>query len=117
MHPAVSVILFTSASGGGYFMLALLGLFGWGGTVNPDPLSGWVAFIWSLGMIAGGLLSSTLHLGRPERAWRAFSQWRTSWLSREGVLSVFTFLPAGMYAIGWLFLTEVWGWWGLLAAL
>jgi sulfite dehydrogenase (quinone) subunit SoeC len=117
MHPAVSVILFTSASGGGYFMLALLGLFGWGGTVNPDPLSGWVAFIWSLGMIAGGLLSSTLHLGRPERAWRAFSQWRTSWLSREGVLSVFTFLPAGVYAIGWLFLTEVWGWWGLLAAL
>ena len=33
-----------------------------------------------------GLLSSTFHLGHPERAWRAFSQWRISWLSREGVL-------------------------------
>ncbi len=39
----------------------------------------------ALGLIAAGLLSSTGHLGRPERAWRAFSQWRSSWLSREGV--------------------------------
>ena len=40
-------------------------------------------------LIGSGLLSSTLHLGHPERAWRALSQWRSSWLSREGVLSVF----------------------------
>jgi len=26
------------------------------------------------------------HLGRPERAWRAATQWRTSWLSREVML-------------------------------
>ena len=63
---------------------------------------------WSLGMVTVGLVSSTLHLGHPERAWRAFSQWRSSWLSREGVLAVFTFLPAGIYAIGWLFLGELW---------
>lgn len=117
MHPALSVILFTSATGGGYFMLALLGLFGWADAINPDAASGWIACVWSLGLIGAGLLSSTLHLGHPERAWRAFSQWRSSWLSREGVLSVFTFLPAGLFAIGWLFWGEIWGWWGLLAAL
>jgi DMSO reductase anchor subunit len=117
MHPALSVILFTSASGGGYAMLALLGLFGFGGALSPDPLSGWVAFVWSLGMVTFGLVSSTLHLSHPERAWRAFSQWRSSWLSREGVLSLFTFVPAGIYAIGWLFVGEVWQWVGLLLSL
>ncbi len=117
MHPALSVILFTSASGGGYFMLALLGLFGAGGVLSPDPLSGWIAFVWSLGMVTFGLVSSTVHLGHPERAWRAFSQWRSSWLSREGVLAVFTFLPAGIYAIGWLFLGSIWRWAGLVLSL
>jgi sulfite dehydrogenase (quinone) subunit SoeC len=114
MHPAFSVILFTSLSGAGYFMLALLGLFGASGMVTPDPLSGWIAFVWALGAVTAGLLSSTLHLGHPERAWRAFSQWRSSWLSREGVLSVFTFVPAGLYAIGWLFFGDLWRWLGAL---
>jgi DMSO reductase anchor subunit len=48
------------------------------------------------------LLSSTFHLGRPERAWRAFSQWRSSWLSREGVASVVTFVPALIFGALWL---------------
>jgi DMSO reductase anchor subunit len=117
MHPALSVILFTSASGGGYAMLALLGLFGAGGALSPDPLSGWIAFVWSLGMVTFGLVSSTLHLSHPERAWRAFSQWRSSWLSREGVLALFTYVPAGLYAIGWLFLGQIWQWIGLLLSL
>jgi DMSO reductase anchor subunit len=114
MHPALSVIFFTSASGGGYAMLALLGLFGAGGALSADPLSGWIAFVWSLSAVTFGLVSSTLHLTHPERAWRAFSQWRSSWLSREGVLAVMTFVPAGIYAIGWLFLGEIWRWPGLL---
>jgi DMSO reductase anchor subunit len=46
-------------------------------------------------LVTLGLLSSTFHLGHPERAWRAFSQWRSSWLSREGVAAVATYLPAG----------------------
>jgi DMSO reductase anchor subunit len=54
-------------------------------------------------LAVGGLASSVLHLGRPERAWRAFSQWRSSWLSREGVFSVLTFLPAAVFGIGWVF--------------
>ncbi len=117
MHPALSVILFTTASGGGYAMLALLGLFGAGGALSPDPLSGWIAFVWSLGMVTFGLVSSTVHLSHPERAWRAFSQWRSSWLSREGVLAVFTFLPAGIYAIGWLFFGQIWRWAGALLSM
>ena len=56
----------------------------------------------ALGLVTAGLLSSTMHLGRPERAWRAFSQWRTSWLSREGVASVVTFIPATLFAVGWI---------------
>jgi DMSO reductase anchor subunit len=48
------------------------------------------------------LASSAFHLGRPERAWRAFSQWRSSWLSREGVFSALTFLPVAIFGIGWV---------------
>jgi DMSO reductase anchor subunit len=47
----------------------------------------------ALVLVAGGLLSSTLHLGNPQRAWRALSQWRSSWLSREGVMAILTFVP------------------------
>ena len=103
MHPAYSVIFFTSASGGGYMLLMLLGLLGALGFLPPLPLLGWIAFGVALSMVTAGLLSSTLHLGHPERAWRAFSQWRSSWLSREGVLSVVTYVPAGLYAILWIF--------------
>jgi DMSO reductase anchor subunit len=84
MHPAPSVILFSTLSGAGFGLLFFLGL-GW-----PAPL-GLTAFLWfGLGyaLAVGGLISSTLHLGHPERAWRAFSQWRSSWLSREGVAAV-----------------------------
>lgn len=102
MHPAYSVILFTTASGAGYGLLALLGLVGF----NHGPASslwfGAVALVIALGLITLGLLSSTFHLGRPARAWRAFSQWRSSWLSREGVASVVTFAPALLFGALWL---------------
>jgi DMSO reductase anchor subunit len=45
-------------------------------------------------LVSIGLIASLWHLGKPKRAWRAFSQWRTSWLSREGVAAVVTYLPA-----------------------
>lgn len=102
MHPAYSVILFTTASGAGYGLLALLGLVGF----NHGPASsvwfGAVAIVIALGLITLGLLSSTFHLGRPERAWRAFSQWRSSWLSREGIASMITFAPALLFGALWL---------------
>ena len=117
MHPAYSVIFFTSASGGGYMLLSLLGLFGAMGILPPDPMLGLIGFGIGLGMVTAGLLSSTFHLGHPERAWRAFSQWRSSWLSREGVLSVVTYAPAGLSAILWIFFGRISTVLGLLTAL
>ena len=101
MNPAYSVILFTTASGAGYGLLALLGLVGF----NHGPVSvfafGVTAIIIALGLITTGLLSSTFHLGHPERAWRALSQWRSSWLSREGVAAVATYIPAILFSATW----------------
>jgi sulfite dehydrogenase (quinone) subunit SoeC len=101
MHPALSVIFFTTASGAGYGLLALLGLAAPFGLLAPNRWFGVVSLALALGLITAGLLSSTAHLGRPERAWRAFSQWRSSWLSREGVMSLVTFIPAVVFAFGW----------------
>ena len=100
MHPAPSVIIFTTLSGIGFGLLFWLG-------IDPTPPTGWRAFFWfALGnaLSVGGLLSSTFHLGRSERAWRAFSQWRTSWLSREGVCAVAALLTLGVYAFALVFL-------------
>src|SRR3954469_7238611 len=89
MHPAPSIIVFTTLSGLGYGLAALLGL----GILDPAALSTKAAHLVALAMICGGLMSSTLHLGNPQRAWRALTQWRSSWLSREGVMAIATFLP------------------------
>jgi DMSO reductase anchor subunit len=104
MHPAFSVIFFTTASGAGYGMLMLFGILS-----HLAPISrGAMLFILvtALALVTLGLLSSTLHLGHPERAWRAFSQWRSSWLAREGVVSVATYVPSvvGLFAV--LFLSS-----------
>jgi DMSO reductase anchor subunit len=104
MHPAYSVIFFTTASGAGYGLLAWLGLLAAFGVAPPDPLFGFIAMGLATVLFTGGLLSSTAHLGRPERAWRAISQWRTSWLSREGVAAVATYAPAVVLALGWIIL-------------
>lgn len=115
MHPAYSVILFTTASGAGYGLLALLGLAGAFGGALPQRGFAAAALVLALGLILGGLLASTFHLGRPERAWRALSQWRSSWLSREGVLALAVFPPA--LAFGGLWLASPAGGDGLLAGL
>jgi DMSO reductase anchor subunit len=114
MHPALSVILFTTASGAGYGLLILLGLFGAFDVLPADRGFGVAAFVIALGLVTFGLLASSFHLGRPERAWRAFSQWRTSWLSREGVASVVTYAPTLAFAVGWVWLGTHGGGWGAL---
>lgn len=99
MHPAFSVLLFTTLSGAGY------GLLLWTGALillpyaqGRPPQQGVLPLLWAVLLATGfvlttaGLVSSLFHLGKPARAWRAFSQWRTSWLSREGVLAVATAL-------------------------
>jgi sulfite dehydrogenase (quinone) subunit SoeC len=99
VKPAPSVILFSTLSGLGFGFLALLGL-------GLIAVQGWPAFFhWGFGyaLAVGGLLASTFHLGHPERAWRAFSQWRSSWLSREGVAAVATLLILAPQALSdWL---------------
>lgn len=117
MHPSLSVIFFTTASGAGYGLLALLGVLAPFGVLPSDPLFGLVALALALGAITAGLVSSLFHLGQRQRAWRAFSQWRSSWLSREGVAAVVTYLPAGLFGSGWVFLGTVSKAAGLLAAL
>ena len=103
MHPALSIVFFTTASGAGFALLLLLGVLVPLGLLPPAASFGFAALAVAVVLAAGGLASSVLHLGRPERAWRAFSQWRSSWLSREGVFSVLTFLPAAAFGIGWVF--------------
>ncbi|EDP64851.1 DMSO reductase chain C [alpha proteobacterium BAL199] len=120
MHPAASVIFFTTASGAGYGLLFLLGIAGAAGLVPASLAFGLVGFTLAFGLITAGLLASTFHLGRPERAWRALSQWRSSWLSREGVAALVTYAPAGLFALGWVVFGEargIWGVFGLLGSL
>ena len=101
MHPAYSVIFFTVASGAGYGLLFLLALLALAGGLPEDLWFGGTALILALALVGAGLLSSTFHLGRPERAWRAFSQWRSSWLSREGVLAVASYPSALLFGGSW----------------
>jgi DMSO reductase anchor subunit len=116
MHPAPSVIIFTTFSGLGFGLLFWLG-------IDPTPPAGWVAFVfWLIAyvMAVGGLLSSTFHLGHPERFLKAFSQWRSSWLSREGIAAVTTLVAMGFYGLGLVFFGVAWqplGWLGAVGAL
>jgi len=93
MHPAFSVIFFTTISGCGYGLLFLLGL---GLAANVQMFGrteAWLVLGTGTLFAAAGLTSSLLHLGQPQRAWRALSQWRSSWLSREGVAALLSFVP------------------------
>jgi DMSO reductase anchor subunit len=95
MHPAFSVIFLTTLIGVGQGLF--LALF----TVEshvafaliPEQSHAFYAYgsVLSLAFLAAGLVASFWHLGRPERAWRAATRWRTSWLSREVIV-----LPAFM---------------------
>jgi DMSO reductase anchor subunit len=104
MHPALSIIVFTVSSGMGYGLLALTGVLV---ALRRLPDARWLgvaAVALALAAITLGLLSSARHLGHPERAGRALSQWRSSWLSREGVAALATFPPAG--ALGLMLLVD-----------
>ena len=103
MHPALSIVFFTTASGAGFALLLVLGLGEPLGLLPTSASFGFVALGLAVVLAAAGLASSAFHLGRPERAWRAFSQWRSSWLSREGVVAALTFLPAAVFGIAWVF--------------
>ena len=98
MNPAWSMIFFTTLAGAGQGLM--LALFGWdlaarvGLTPVPAPLVYAVGVALVLITCGVGLVAATFHLGHPLRAWRAMSQWRTSWLSREVIV-----LPALMAVV------------------
>ncbi len=95
MHPAPSIILFTSISGLGFGLLGVLCL-------GFPAVSGREAFLWFLAgyvLAGGGLSLSLFHLGQPTRALKAFTQWRSSWLSREAVVSILTLSVTGIQAL------------------
>ena len=105
MHPAISVIVFTVASGAGFGLLILAALFsafgiGGGLSLGETMIAGGLGLV----LATVGLLSSTFHLANPKNAWRAFNRFRTSWLSREGVFAVFFYPFAILYFGGLWFL-------------
>lgn len=109
MHPAFSVIFFTVASGAGFGLFSLLFIadtFKLGGGFSQDQLiaGGLIA----MALVVFGLLSSTFHLANPKNAWRAFSRFRTSWLSREGVFAM-AFMPLALiYLASIMFDAPLW---------
>jgi sulfite dehydrogenase (quinone) subunit SoeC len=115
MRPTFSIIVFTVLSGAGYglWLVLGLGLVAWWPRCRVEsgsagtPLGGLCVYpgILEQMLLAGfifvaiGLFSSVAHLGKPARAWRALSQWRSSWLSREGIAALLTFVPAILIAV------------------
>jgi DMSO reductase anchor subunit len=102
LHPALSIIFFTTFSGLGYGLLAAIGVLAPLGVLPVERSFAAAGILLALASLTAGLLSSTLHLGHPERAWRAMSQWRSSWLSREGVCALVTYVPALLFGLLWI---------------
>ena len=109
MHPAFSVIFLTTAIGvgQGLFLAVYSGQTYSAVNLLPTQESSFYitgAFL-ALGLLLVGLIASFFHLGHPERAWRAASQWRTSWLSREviflPIVMGLVFLYGLLHWLGW----------------
>lgn len=102
MHPAFSVIFLTTLIGvaQGLFTALMIGqtyeLTNSGLSFGNDFYMKGAALV--LFFMGGGLIASFFHLGRPERAWRSATMWRTSWLSREVIAIPFFMLVTFVYA-------------------
>lgn len=116
MHPAPSIIAFSTLSGLGFGLLFWLGI----GMPGSTGLVAFVFFAIAYVLAGGGLIASAFHLGHPERGLLAFTQWRSSWLSREAVCAVAALIVMGLYAIGRVFFAADWfglGWLGAALSL
>jgi len=116
MKPAWSVILLTTLIGAGqglFLALVSLQLHALAGLLPPGRSDALAvvgsAVAWAL--LAAGLVASFFHLGRPERAWRTATKWRTSWLAREVIV-----LPTFMAAVAVYGLLFAFGWNPVLAS-
>jgi sulfite dehydrogenase (quinone) subunit SoeC len=98
LRPALSVLLLTTLIGVGQglfiALFAVLLATAAGRLLPADATFHRGGALVALAFLAGGLVASFFHLGRPERAWRAATKWRTSWLSREVIA-----LPAFMAVV------------------
>jgi DMSO reductase anchor subunit len=116
MHPAPSIIVFTTFSGLGFGLLFWLGI----GMPGSTGLVAFVFFAIAYALAGGGLIASAFHLGHPERGLLAFTQWRSSWLSREAICAVAAMVVMGFYALGRVFFAADWvafGWLGAALSL
>ena len=100
MHPAPSLIVFTVFSGLGFGLLFWLGA----GLIDPTGLRAFILYGLGYGLAGAGLAASAFHLGHPERALLAFTQWRSSWLSREAVLAAAALGVTAPHAVATVFL-------------
>jgi DMSO reductase anchor subunit len=99
MNPAWSVILLTTLTGAAQGLFIALFAAEWAGYAGRGGTGfGFFAIggVLVLLLAAGGLVASFFHLGRPERAWRTATMWRTSWLSRE-VIALPLFIAAALF--------------------
>ena len=112
MHPAPSLILFTVLSGLGFGLLVWLGV----GLRAPTGFAAIVFFGLGYALAGAGLIAAAFHLGHPERALKAFSQWRSSWLSREAVLSLAALLVMAPHAASSAFADRPLPFLGVIAA-
>lgn len=111
MHPAFSVIFLTTllGAGQGLFLALFTGQLYALAHLLPEQSERFYAVgsLIALALLVLGLLASFFHLGRPERAWRAASQWRTSWLSREVIVLPITMVLVAAYGLAhWFGLTR-----------
>lgn len=107
MHPAISVVLLTTLLGVGQgLFLALFSSQAYTSVnVLPTQPGGYYALggLIAVLFLGGGLIASFFHLGHPERAWRAATKWRTSWLSREVIVLPAVMGLIALYAlVNWL---------------
>ena len=91
MHPAFLVIFLTTliGAGQGLFLALYTGqVYNTFGVVGePVPVDMYITGTVIVTLLMGlGLFASFFHLGRPERAWRSATKWRTSWLAREVIV-------------------------------
>lgn len=98
MHPAFSILFFTTLAGSAQGLVVALALASMlGVAMAPGFLLS--SLLVAEVLLLAGLAASFLHLGRKMRAWRAALMWRTSWMSREVIV-----LPAFIGLVG------LWAW-------
>jgi sulfite dehydrogenase (quinone) subunit SoeC len=117
MRPDFSVLFLTTLIGVGqglFLALFTVQLYALAGLLPPPSSHAFYAHgsLVALLFLLGGLVASFFHLGRPERAWRTATRWRTSWLSREVIV-----LPALMGTVFLFGVAHLAGWKPVVATL